>query len=420
MPNSSWIEYNPVTGNFAISDVVYDQSQQTVTPYAGSTPYTTSGDAQTQITADLAADLVAHPGSVVTTDAITYPQGGGKNYSIRSASGSRPMCAVSGTISAVTTDGQNFTYGTMPSGNWTQVVHGASGYLALAVIGSSGLKIANSTDGINWTAYTLFNDGSNINSPQLVTDGTGYVLVWSNQSNIVNYSTSVDGMTWTSPSAATGIYGHPLVFVIYAGGKYVSVDNSGFTATSTDCANWTQGENLPAFNNGNVRIAYNGSAYLAAGYATYEGGPTSYSAHSTDGITFVGASIPGTASFVILNPVAIGSTFALVGTSHEGVPYAAYSTDNGATWTSTSMPPDSYSAEWLSVCYNGAVAFAPSNVDGLVSAVSADGITWAGYPINDALWAACCSSGSGSTEYYVDYTETDLLLIGTITNLTYN
>lgn len=51
----------------------------------GTTPYASSGDAQTAITAALAVDLANNPEGTVTTDAIAfnYPQGGGKVYSIR-------------------------------------------------------------------------------------------------------------------------------------------------------------------------------------------------------------------------------------------------------------------------------------------------------------------------------------------------
>ena len=38
-------------------------------------------------------------------------------------------------------------------------------------------------------------------------------------------------MTWTSPSAVTGIYGDQFVYVIYAGGKYVSL---GWTEAYVD------------------------------------------------------------------------------------------------------------------------------------------------------------------------------------------
>jgi hypothetical protein len=121
-----------------------------------------------------------------------------------------------------------------------------------------------------------------------------------------------------------------------------------------------------------------------------------------------------------LTTIALGATMVLLGSSTPNAPVTYHSTDNGVTWTQGTLPSATPGNQWVSAAYNGSVLFAPSFSNGIVSAVSADGITWAGYPINSAQWSACCLSGSEPTGYYVDYTETDLLLIGTITNLTYN
>lgn len=80
------ITAQPQSGRyFAVNDIIYNSSHPATTTITGTTPYASSGAAQTAVTAALSADLAAHPGSVINGNSIAYPQGGGKTYTVRQA-----------------------------------------------------------------------------------------------------------------------------------------------------------------------------------------------------------------------------------------------------------------------------------------------------------------------------------------------
>lgn len=116
--------------------------------------------------------------------------------------------------------------------DWNDIAYGNGRYVAVGGGNNTGGYITSSTDGTNWSI------------PQKVS-GISNRLSFVVMNAIGNFSTSVDGITWTK-FKYSGVY---IVFVhniIYSNGKLIAigksyVDNEYFvyTATSIDGENWT-------------------------------------------------------------------------------------------------------------------------------------------------------------------------------------
>ena len=122
------------------------------------------------------------------------------------ASNSTIFCIVSSNTNdcAITSDGDTFIYGTLPSSGYIQVVYNGTVFCALKEVGS---EVAISRDGLNWTAHILSQTATHWNS--IVWNGSALCIFGGDASNTL-ISTSPEGINWTNrdttPLNQTGNY----------------------------------------------------------------------------------------------------------------------------------------------------------------------------------------------------------------------
>lgn len=388
MPNSSWIEYNPVTGNFTIGDVVYDQSQQTVTPVAGSTQYATYGDAQNQITVDLAADLAAHPGSVVTTDAIAYPQGGGRTYVIRNSGISEPgfVPLSPPNVAAGATAEQ---IATTPDGKYAYVAcvdadaiycysvsSGALTYLSTVLLPTNVASVATSPDGKYLFVGTAYYPPKIIVVFEINSDGS---------------LTTVVGGGYSPSEYVLGISSHPAGVWLYASTDQghilqFSQTNGIMTLISSISAPiyWNLNGAILVSKDGKFLYVVNSVSLLA------------YSIDQTTGALTLWNTYPITAPWGIsMSPDGL-MLYVTRGRSNNVVQYSVAS-DGTLTYVTNYILPCLTGGSMEGIDINGMYVYIADRQHNVIYQFSLN------------------LSG-----YFIDYSETLLMLIGTITNLTYN
>jgi hypothetical protein len=177
-------------------------------------------------------------------------------------------------------------------------------------------------------------------------------------------STSASGSGWTSGGSIGGSGWND---VAYGLNLYVAVASGGTNAArSSDGGAWT-GTTLPASGNW-AAVAYGNGAFVAVCSGSNNG------AYTTDGNTWVASTLPG--SNAAWTDVAFGYTNATSGTwvavSTTSSTVGAVSTDNGQTWTQTTLPSAS---NWVAVAY-GNSRFVTVASGGTTAAYSLDGVTW--------------------------------------------
>jgi len=222
---------------------------------------------------------------------------------------------------------------------------------------------------------------------------------------------------WTSPGFASTVRTLPTSnswsSVAYGNGTFIAIDNiSGVTATSTDGQTWAPGTSLPTFATW-TSVIYGGTVWVAISAGPGNGTLTSTTTaaySSNNGVTWNNATLPssqtwsavayGNGTFVAIanngtatatsstgtswsaggalptgtwvsiayNP--ISSSFVAISSSGN---YAAYSTNNGASWTLSTTQPSA--ATWASVTWGNGKLVAIST-SGTATTYSFDGITW--------------------------------------------
>ena len=231
-------------------------------------------------------------------------------------------------IMAYSTDGINWTQGTMPSSQrWNSVCYGNGKYVAISYNSDT---MAYSTDGISWTQGTIPR-----NRWESLCYGNGkYVAVGTN-TNIMAYST--DGISWTQGNMPSS---EDWFSVCYGNGKFVAVatNNSNIMAYSTDGISWTQGT-MP--NGYWPSICYGNGKYVAVG-ADKINSASNIMAYSTDGISWTQGNMPSSQYW---RSVCYGNGKFVAVARNTNI--MAYST-NGINWTQGNMPSDQ---SCLSVCY---------------------------------------------------------------------
>ena len=289
-----------------------------------------------------------------------------------------------------------FTFTPVNTNNFTSNVitrSSSSSWISIAYAGGYFVAVSNngvtsySTDGLNWTAggtiptyswglaggtigattYFVVTYGANVNSPS--------------QTNQVYYSSN-HGVNWAAASMPSGDYWSGVAF---ANNAFIAVagaesGSSTATAVSTNGTTWTAGGTLPSsqpWNNiaGGTIGATNYWIAISSSYA--QGLNTAIAAYSTNnGTSWSSIVLPstqywsniayGNSKFVIT----VGGNFKSGSFSGNGsTAVAAYST-NGTSFTSVSLP----SAQgWVGVTYYSGNFVA---ISGNNTAISADGITW--------------------------------------------
>ena len=159
--------------------------------------------------------------------------------------------------------------GTNMAGVFNAIAVNSSGkFVAVGTRTSDGVFFYSaSTNGTTWDAITI--SGTVCNFKEIAVNSAGnFVAVGNNSSNYPMYSTSTDGVTWTTPAAMNGstTVAYMNSVAVDSSGKFVAVgynsNNYPVYATSTDGSTWT----TPAAMNGSTTVAYmNGVAVNSAG-----------------------------------------------------------------------------------------------------------------------------------------------------------
>jgi len=290
-----------------------------------------------------------------------------------------------------------FTFTPVNTNNITNGVvsrSSSSSWISIAYAGGYFVAVANSgvtnysADGLNWTA------GANVGSYSWglaggTIGGTTYFVVTFgannaslSSTNTVKYSSN-HGVTWTTGTMPVADYWSGVAFfnnafIAVAGG------DGGFsthTAISTNGTTWTAGGALPnlAWNNiaggtigaTNYWIAINSSAVQSqtsntAAYSTNNG--TSWTSITLPNNVYWSNIAYGNSTFVIT----AGGNFKQGSFSGSSDSTAAYST-NGTSFTSASL---SAASNWTGITYYGGSFFVVSSSGGTTATVSTDGINW--------------------------------------------
>ena len=221
--------------------------------------------------------------------------------------------------------------------------------------------------GVDWWAASLPSSGG----WEKVTYGNGkFVTV--NDKGKAAYST--DGISWTEvalPSSADWDG------VAYGNGKFVAVANrSNKAAYSTDGITWTAAT-MPS-SAGWYCVAYGNGKFVAIA----SGSASKIAAYSTDGITWTAVTLPSTTNW---QSVTYGNgKFVAVGQGK-----AAYSTD-GISWTDVTLPFKT----WRSVAY-GDGKFVTIPGESVEALYSTDGVTWAAATLPSAIYWQNVTYGGG-------------------------
>ena len=218
-----------------------------------------------------------------------------------------------------TTDGLNWTAGTVPaSQNWNGVAFGNGVFVATAYGPSS--TAASSTDGITWTSRGMAN--SQHWTPTWYGGGKFVVAAWGPSStgnystdgiswststmpnadwyaggygngvhiavsgNTATYTTSTDGITWTTRSFSSNINAYGVAF---GNGVFVVTSGNSTTyATSTDAINWTY---RTSANQNGQNITFGGGYFFWPDYDT----ANLYT--STDGVNWTTRTMPQSSGY---------------------------------------------------------------------------------------------------------------------------
>lgn len=173
------------------------------------------------------------------------------------------------------------------------------------------------------------------------------------ESGAVNYSTN--GTTW---SAGGALPASNWTKVAYGNNTFVAMSSSTYLfGASSDGLTWSTVSNIAA---GFEDVAYGNNMFMAVGVGTV--GATSSAGTVWSSITLPSGTWSG---------VAYGSIGAWVIISSNS-DVAAYSTDQGSSWTTTTLPAV---AEWTSIAW-GNGRFVAIASGGTNAAYSFDGITW--------------------------------------------
>jgi len=159
-----------------------------------------------------------------------------------------------GDVSAVSTDGVNWSTHPAPVLSWSSIAFGNGLFVAVSSRGT-GNRVMTSPDGVTWT---LRQPALDARWNSIAYGARRFVAVGSNR-----VMTSPDGVNWTS---RTPVAGNTWTSVTYGGGLFVAVSNSPSDTqvmTSSDGITW-RARQTPARNNWSA-VAYGGGRYVAIG-----------------------------------------------------------------------------------------------------------------------------------------------------------
>lgn len=231
--------------------------------------------------------------------------------------GADKYVVVNGTSFAYSTDGRNWTHGTLPS-SASGIAYGNGMFCTYPYSGST---VCYSTDGINWnTANT--NYSSNKFSINFVNGkffiSAGYAILSS--SDCVNWSTYEFDSNYTNSYTLYGM--------AYGNGTYV-YSGYGATFVSTNGTSWTKIATLSTTENYGSIFFIDGK-FIAIAHGTTDYGETNKIAYSADGRNWTYSTLPITTKWVKAQ-YCNGMIMA------AGISGIIYSND-GVNWTLGSLP----------------------------------------------------------------------------------
>ncbi len=220
---------------------------------------------------------------------------------------------------AISSDGINWTSGTMPESDyWETLIYGNGKFIAA---GTNGDHVAVSSDGISWTGGTMPPPHpSYFTWAWQIAYGNGmFVALGGDQ-----FATSSDGINWATSSLPTSAANWSSF--IYANGIFVGTNNNSHTIESSDGINWTA-ENVPSPMNSGTAIVYGNNMFILIGSDSL--GHNRF-ATSSDGINWSLGNSPTIDSW---SSIAYGNgTFIAVGNPEE-----FGESLNGNDWTTKSF-----------------------------------------------------------------------------------
>ena len=183
--------------------------------------------------------------------------------------------------------------------------------------------------------------------------------------------------------------------IVYGGGRYVALPNNrtGPSIYSTDGITWSTGGAMPTITTGgwNAKIIWNGSVFFTMQVAV-DG--SRVGATSPDGVTWTQRTLPAPTASGYYYGMCVGPNGELVALqliSSSGNNVVAKSTDNGATWTSSTMPT---TGTFQILAYGGGKYFTATYA-GSTGYWSYDLVTWnaVGMP-RSATWSSAAHNGA--------------------------
>ena len=245
-------------------------------------------------------------------------------------------------------------------------------------------RVATSPDGVTWTNQTglsstgwstTYITSINWNGSQfLVAGGTGKV------------ATSPDGVTWTYQTglSSTAWSTTQVNDIHWNGSQYLIVGNSGKVATSPDGVTWTNITTLASVvsNYHVAAVAWDGTRYVAVSQFARNAYSTDNGATWTSALTNLSSTAWGTASIFDITygngTFLIGGATGKIATSTDGATWTAQGGLSGTSWGTSIV----YTVYWT-----GSQFFAGGDVGKV--AVSTNGVTWTYYnTLAATTWAA--------------------------------
>ena len=265
--------------------------------------------------------------------------------------------------------------------NWYPVTYAKGLFVAVSCDGSP-TAVMTSPDGVYWTLQTTPNIGAAFD---IIFAGGQFVAV--GNSGIM---TSPNAITWTLQSAPlSGIYS-----VAYGNGVYVVLCftfSGQQIMTSSDAVNWTA-QSSPADGGGGLTLTFGTGLFVALiAYGAYG---TGFSMTSPDGVTWTPYSItyPGSTSpYFMLDVIYAAGQFVMVG--YFGL---VMTSPDGATWTAQTSVGDGL---WVAITYGAGQCVAVGiDTSGQPIMTSSDAVNWTAQTpaVSGNTWQGVCSPPTAS------------------------
>lgn len=355
---SAWIEISPIPNSPTSVSASLTGTQATVS-FTAPTNTLVSSYTATSSTGNLTASSSSSP---ITISGLSTGTTYTFSVTATNVNGTSAASSSSNSVTPVVPGSTWTTRNFATSAGYTYPIYANGVYLV--TIQDVQNRILRSTDGVNWTTINP-SVGNSLQYWHGVGYGNGKFIIsdrtQSGVNNNIAYSTN--GSTWTIASTSPNGYGGNRIG--WNGTRFALAFNASNTiAYSTDGASWTAGATPYSGNYGWGNIAAGNGKFVVI--QDGGAGPVNYSGTSNDGITWTQRTMTATAQRwrgVIYD--GSGKWVAVARSNNAG----AYSTDDGASWTATTLP----TGTWTDVTYGDGYFIA---VGWTSIATSPDGITW--------------------------------------------